>query len=91
MELEEKRKEILSEFLKHNEKNVIEMSRKYKKENGIGALFITLFPNSVEVDMEYFRYEDLDGNFKNKINSNHNENVVFYAVRLYDKTYSFST
>jgi len=92
-EYEEKRKEILREFIKNNEDNIISMSKKYTAEIGLGALFISLTPNSTDVDAEYFKVEDLDGNFKNKIleiNGRANgKKYVYYAVRLYNTSYSF--
>jgi len=88
-ELLKKRKEIMSEFIKNNEKNIIETTRKFTLENGKGALYITLVPNSQEVDIEYFKVDDLDGNFKFKIQQNNDPNMVFYAIRLYDTSYSF--
>lgn len=86
---EQKAKRILSEFLKNNGNNIIEMTVKYTLQNGPGALFITLVPNSNELDVEYFKVEDLDGSFKKRIEENTNKNTVYYAIRLYKTSYRF--
>jgi hypothetical protein len=86
---QQKTKRILSEFLKINGENIIETTKKYTLENGPGALFITLVPNSNELDAEYFKIDDLDGNFKKKINDNPNKNTIYYAIRLHKASYMF--
>lgn len=88
--MEEAAKEVIQAFLNENGKAVIEASIQYTKECGLGALFITLTPNSSEADIEYFKVDDLDGGFKKKILENPNkETSVFYAVKLSHYSYIF--
>ena len=83
-------KRIIIEFLKKYGDNIIQTTSKFKSENGQGALFITLVPNSEELDLEYFKLDDLDGNFKQKIlNDPDSNNTVYFAIRLYDTSYQF--
>lgn len=87
---QKKAKKIIREFLKNNGDSIIETTKKYTKENGPGALFITLVPKSDELDIEYFKMDDLDGNFKKKLQDNPNlDKTVYYAIRLYKTCYTF--
>lgn len=83
-------KDLLQDFLKENGNAIIETTIQYTKENGLGALFITVVPNSTDLDIEYFKIDDLDGYFKNKVLNNPNhKNYVYYAIRLYNHSYMF--
>ncbi len=90
IEEESKAKDIINEFLKSHEKDLIQMAIQYTMENGLGALFCTLIPGSDELDIEFFRVDDLDGNFKKKILDNpNNKSTIYYAIRLYKTSYIF--
>lgn len=83
-------KELIHDFLKEHGNAIVETAIQYTKENGLGALFITITPNSPELDIEYFKVDDLDGGFKNKINNNpNNQNYVYYAIKLHNHSYIF--
>jgi hypothetical protein len=83
-------KEIINDFLKLHENELIKMCIEFSKENGLGALFCTLIPNTKELDLEYFKLDDLDGNFKKRILENPKKNnTIYYAIRLYKKSYIF--
>ncbi len=85
-----KTKMILKEFLKNNGKLIMETTIQYTKENGVGALFVTLVPGSEELDIEYFKKDDLDGKFKKRLEDNTNLNkTIYYAIRLYKNSYIF--
>lgn len=89
-EREKKAKELIQDFLKDHGDAIIETTIQYTKTNGLGALFITLTPYSSELDIEYFKAEDLDGHFKNKIMDNpDNKNFVYYAIKLHHHSYIF--
>ena len=88
--MEEKAKEVILEFLKDNGNGIVETTIQYTKQCGLGALFVTLVPNSDEADIEYFKVEDLDGGFKKKILENPNKDTsIFYAIKLSYFSYIF--
>ncbi len=85
-----KTKMLLKEFLKNNGNMIIETVKQCTKENGPGALFITLVPDSQELDIEYFKKDDLDGKFKKRLEDNPNlDKTIYYAIRLYKNSYTF--
>jgi hypothetical protein len=88
--LEQEAIEIIKTFLNENSNTIVDTTIQYTKQCGTGALFITLLPNSREADIEYFKVEDLDGNFQRKIlDSPHKETSIFYAVKLSNYSYIF--
>lgn len=89
-EREKRAKELIQDFLKVHGDAIIETTIQYTKQNGLGALFLTLNPYSSDIDIEYFKAEDLDGNFKKKIMDNpNNKNFVYYAIKLHHHSYIF--
>jgi len=85
-----KTQEIIKEFLELNGGEILGLSGKYTQENGPGVLFVTLVPNSSELDIEYFKIEDLDGQTRKRLEDNPNlQNTLYYAIKLHKNCYIF--
>lgn len=77
-------RKIINEFLKKYEDTIIQMTIQYTMENGPGALYVDLVPNVEELDVAYFKFNDIvNPNLKKRIATNPKRNTcVYYVIRM---------
>ena len=83
--------ELVNEFVKSYEEKIIQMILTFQIENGPGVLFIDLIPeNMEELDIEFYKLEDLDPKLRTHIVDNPKRmNSIYYIINLKNMSFLF--
>lgn len=80
--------EIVEEFLESYESQIIQMAITYRMDHGLGALFVTLEPGKDDLDVSYYRYQDLMPDIRQKMSENKNiNNTIYYVIIVGEESF----
>lgn len=75
--------ELVQEFLKSYQKDIIQMAIKFRMEHGIGMLIINLLSGKEELDVEYYQYKNLTPDLQERFDGNPKiESTIYYMICL---------
>lgn len=81
---------IITQFLKEYENKIVDLTISSTKTYGLGAIFINLINTSDELDIEYYKVEDLCEEYKKRIYENPKvDTTIYYIIRLNNESYIF--